>query len=81
MSNTIDPKLLGELAIVVIRAVGVETPFLQRTLIVYWGIRQQHLSDRSKIGKHHPYVVLKYGSNSSKTPVVKKYALMDSPNA
>ncbi|GHJ85401.1 hypothetical protein NliqN6_1803 [Naganishia liquefaciens] len=52
MSNPIDPKLLGELAIVVIRA--------------------QHLSDRSKIGKHHPYVVLKYGNNSVKTPVVKK---------
>ncbi|KAJ9102255.1 hypothetical protein QFC19_004801 [Naganishia cerealis] len=52
MADPVDAKLLGELAVVVIRA--------------------QHLSDRSKIGKHHPYVVLKYGNTKTKTPVVKK---------
>ncbi|KAJ9108991.1 hypothetical protein QFC21_000316 [Naganishia friedmannii] len=52
MTDSVDARLLGELAVVVIRA--------------------QHLSDRSKIGKHHPYVVLKYGNTKTKTPVVKK---------
>ncbi|KAJ9128025.1 hypothetical protein QFC24_000314 [Naganishia onofrii] len=52
MTESVDARLLGELAVVVIRA--------------------QHLSDRSKIGKHHPYVVLKYGNTKTKTPVVKK---------
>ncbi|KAJ9125336.1 hypothetical protein QFC22_000295 [Naganishia vaughanmartiniae] len=52
MAESVDARLLGELAVVVIRA--------------------QHLSDRSKIGKHHPYVVLKYGNTKTKTPVVKK---------
>ncbi|KAI5450725.1 hypothetical protein NCC49_002734 [Naganishia albida] len=52
MVDAVEGRLLGELAIVVIRA--------------------QHLSDRSKIGKHHPYVALKYGNTKVKTPVVKK---------